>query len=344
MPPAPFRLRHRLLQPADVEEALAFLPPWLGLPDAMRAALPALWRALLDQPGFNADVIEDLARPPGQRLMGLGMSVALDAAWCRRLAEAPPAYATRHLYGDLLSGRTQLPGDAALARANAADGVSFMVLHYRQHDPGVDSPAALSLWSVGLSAMRSAHAGHRVRQLYQEAWGDERQVMHSVGMHQRTSRSEAAGAAPLPELYGLSREEALRLLPGAHLRDVFEHHAPLFGFSPAQRRLLRRAVFDESDADIARHLASTPHTLKKHWRAIHARASAALPELFGPSAADTPDGTRGPEKKRALVSYLRQHPEELRPYAAERRSRQPIKASPANDKATLAGSGTGASA
>lgn len=111
----------------------------------MRAALPALWRALLDQPGFNADAIEDLARPPGQRLMGLGMSVALDAAWCRRLAEAPPAYATRHLYGDLLSGRTQLPGDAALARANAGGGVSFMVLHYRQHDPGVDSPAALSL-------------------------------------------------------------------------------------------------------------------------------------------------------------------------------------------------------
>lgn len=344
MPDVPFRLRHRLLQPGDVDEALALLPPWLGLPDAMRSALPALWRALLHEPGFNADVIEDLARPPGQRLLGLGMAVALDAAWSRRLAEAPPPYATRHLYAQLLSGRTRLPGDAALGRANAGEGVEFMVLHYRQLDPGVDNPAALSLWSVGLSAMRSAHAGHRVRQLYQEAWGDERQVMHSIGMHQRTRRSEAAGAAPLPELYALSRAEALRLLPGAHLRDVFEHHAPLFGFSPAERRLLRRAVFDETDEDIARHLATTPHTLKKQWRSIYARVAAALPHVFGRPIPTTggEEGTRGPEKKRALVSYLRQHPEELRPYAAERRSRQPMSASPASDKATLDGSGTGA--
>lgn len=341
MSEVPFRLRHRLLQAGDFAEALELLPAWLGLPQAVPAALPTLWQGLLHQPGFNADVIEDLVRPPGRRVLGVGMAVALDARWSQRLAESPPAYIARHLYGDLVAGRFRPPSDAAMARANASEGVDFMLLHYRQHHPAVDDPVALTLWSVGLNAMRSAHAGHRVRQLYQEAWGDEQSVMRSIGMHPRTQRGSSPGAAPLPELFGLSRQEALRMLPGAHLRDVFEHQPPVFGFSAAERRLLRRAVFDESDEEIAQHLATTPHTLKKHWRSIYHRVEGALPDLFGTGRAAADEGTRGPAKKRALVSYLRQHPEELRPHTADRRSRQLMSASPASDNTTLAGSGTG---
>ena len=40
----------------------------------VRAALPAIWTRLLGHPGFNADVIEDLNRPPGQRIVGLGVA------------------------------------------------------------------------------------------------------------------------------------------------------------------------------------------------------------------------------------------------------------------------------
>ncbi|MEF7617006.1 hypothetical protein V4F39_24045 [Aquincola sp. MAHUQ-54] len=309
------RLRHRLLQPSDFEEALGLLPPWLGLPDATRAALPALWAELLHQPGFNADVIEDVLQPPGRRLQALGVAVVLDDPWCRRLAEAPPAYAARHLYGEMLAGRFRPPSDAALARANAGEGVEFLVLHYWQRHAGLDDPLAHALWSVAMTAFRLAHAGHRVQGIHQEAWGDECEVMRSMGMFQRTRRTGTPGNAPLPELFGMRRAEALRMLPGAHLRDVFEHHRPVFGFSPAERRLLRRAVYDETDEEIARHLDTTVHTLKKQWRSVYARVSARMPAFFGDGALGE-EGGRGPEKRRLLVSYLRQHPEELRPFAA----------------------------
>ena len=82
-------LQRRLLRPADFGAALELLPPWLGLDEAQRAALPALWGRLLHHPGFNADAIEDMTAPPGQQLQALGMSIALDAAWQQRLRGEP---------------------------------------------------------------------------------------------------------------------------------------------------------------------------------------------------------------------------------------------------------------
>lgn len=69
------------------------------------------------------------------------------------------------------------------------------------------------------------------------------------------------------------------------------------------------------------------HGLKKLWRAVHQRALLAMPGLFDARSANT--GTRGPEKRRALLQYLRQHPEDLRPYQpSEQPSHQPPRQSP----------------
>lgn len=57
--------------------------------------------------------------------------------------------------------------------------------------------------------------------------------------------------------------------------------------------------------------------MKKLWRQVHQRAQDAMPGLFGASdPVASREGGRGPEKRRVLLQYLRQHPEELRPYSA----------------------------
>ena len=104
------RLQGRLLGHADLHEAQRLVPAWLPLPDAVRAAVPAIWTRLLGHPGFNADVIEDLNRPAGQRIVGLGVAIALDARWAQRLREDPPPFAPALLYAELMDGRFQPPG------------------------------------------------------------------------------------------------------------------------------------------------------------------------------------------------------------------------------------------
>lgn len=309
------RLHGRLLGHADLAEARALVPGWLPLAPALREALPALWTRLLGQPGFNADVIEDLARPAGQRLVGLGMAVALDARWLHRLATDPPPFAAAVLYAEMAAGRFAPPSDRELGVLNARGEVGFLVLHYHQHAQDLDDPDTVETLGVAMALFRQAHAGYRLRELYQEGLGPQGEYLRSMGFRPRTQRH----AAGVPELYGLTRAEAGRLLPGTPVRDAFQFTPPRFGFSAAERRLLRLAVTQLTDEQIGEELGLSPHGVKKLWRTVHERAVDAMPQLFGEAA--WTEGTRGPEKRRSLLQYLRQHPEELRPHAADAAAR-----------------------
>jgi DNA-binding CsgD family transcriptional regulator len=264
-----------------------------------------------------------VSAPAGERIQAIGMAIALDDRWQRHMRGAPQPWITQQLYAELLTGRTRPPSERELARANASsgddEGVTFMVLHYQQRNTDMSDPQAVAVLSAGLTAMRLAHAGHRVREIFQEAWQDEQAYMHSIGMVQRSTHATAIGDADppeLPELFGLSRAEALRKLPGFQIREIFEHSAPIFRFRGAEQRLLRRALFDEPDELIASLLSVSPHTLKKLWRSIYERVEDSFPSLLADAAALNAEGVRGPEKRRTLMRYLRQHPEEMRPYAA----------------------------
>ncbi len=323
IPPSKPALQRRLLQPRDFGAALKLLPHWLALDDTTRTQLPRLWQELLQHPGFNADVIEDVSAPLGRRIHAIGMAVALDDRWQRRMRDTPPPWITQQLYAELLRGETRPPSEREMAQANAAtgddEGVSFMVLHYQQCNMDVNDPQAVAVISAGVAAMRTAHAGHRVREIFQEAWQPEHAYMHSIGLVQRSAHNPAAqGAQPhtVPELFALRRDEALRKLPGFQIREIFEHCAPIFGFRGAEQRLLRRALSDEPDELIATLLDVSQHTLKKLWRSIYERVEDRFPSLLADAAADATEGVRGPEKRRTLMRYLRQHPEEIRPHAA----------------------------
>jgi DNA-binding CsgD family transcriptional regulator len=310
------RIRGRPAGHADLQECTSLLPAWLQLDDRVRRALPAIWTRLLGSSGFNADVIEDLARPGGQRLLGLGMAIALPPAWQHRMRDEPPPCVASELYRALLDGDLVPLDDKALAAANAAGEVAFAVLHYHQRLTDLSDPDTLQLLAAAMALFRGAHAGWRLSALYQQGCGPEGEYLLSMGFRARTLPAEPAG----PVVYGLLREEAERQLPGTPVRDAFQFVPPLMGFSGSQRRQLRLAVADLTDEQIGDELGLSAHTVKKLWRTIHQRAAERMPDLFEETAAPAAEiATRGPEKRRSLLQYLRQHPEELRPYARDSR-------------------------
>lgn len=308
------RLHGRLLGHKDLSEAQAFVPAWLNLPEPVRAALPVIWTRLLGHPGFNADVIEDLNRPPGQRIVGLGMAIALDERWRQRMVQDPPPFAPALIYEELLDGRFQPPSDKELGRLSGLGEVTFLVLHYEQSLTDLANPDTMELLALAMGLFRQAHAGYRLQHLYQEGLGEQGAYLESMGFRARTQRNQAAPPTPLPELYGLSRDEASRLLPGSPVRDAFQFTPPRIGFSASERRLLRLAVTQLTDEQIGDELGISGHGIKKQWRAVHQRALDTMPQLFDDAVTQADTGTRGPERRRSLLMYLRHHPEELRPY------------------------------
>ena len=63
--------------------------------------------------------------------------------------------------------------------------------------------------------------------------------------------------------------------------------------------------------------------IKKMWISIYRRVEDCLPELIpDPLRSDIPATGRGREKRRHLLAYLREHPEELRPVSRVPRETQ----------------------
>ena len=106
--------------------------------------------------------------------------------------------------------------------------------------------------------------------------------------------------------------EAGRL--GSWIGPLFDYHPPLIGFSSSEQRLLIAALGGGTDEELCRGLGTTVPAVKSTWRTIFNRAASRLPDLFEETTRiDAHTGERGKERRRRLLTYLRDHPEELRP-------------------------------
>ncbi len=316
------RLRQRPLTRRDLSECLTMLlPPWLGLSDAQRAALPALWERLVDEPSMITGCIEDLTQPAGQRIQAWGVSMIVPRTLVGSLSLAgrPDPFVSRHIYEAMLDGSFVLMSDREIGEDNARGELTIVILHFsvREHAPDVADPNFQKLMVIANDTFRTFHDGYNLQAIYYEAGGVNDLVAASAGFDRLEYRDATAVASLPPErrlaYYGLTRARAATMFPGTPARNTFEHQPPLFNFSASQRRLLWLALFDESDEALMQPLDVSVHGLKKLWRGIYERIQDRMPEFFGEDA-DSDEGRRGPEKRRQVLAYVRQRPEELRPW------------------------------
>jgi hypothetical protein len=78
-----------------------------------------------------------------------------------------------------------------------------------------------------------------------------------------------------------------------------------------QQQVLLHALFNESDEEIAQGLGISVETVRKHWRSIYRHVQEIDPAFFPGGRSD--GESRGPEKRRYLLSHLRLHLDEIRP-------------------------------
>jgi len=314
------RMVHRPMRLPDLPEALSLLPAQVSTDPAERAAIAAQWPALLEQqPALQSGVMEDLARPPRQRILGWGVSVLLSRAQARalQLDGEPAAFVARRVYGELRSGRLRLMDDRELGRCNAAGEVIGMVLHFTLPRIDLADPQVHKVVACAQESFRMHHTGFHWQAIYLENSASFMAVHRESGFAPRRFADEHE-VSPLPEaerpvFMGLTRDEARQRLPGTTLRNCFESDPPRFRFSTQQRRLLWLALFDDADVALMPELGVSVHGLKKLWRGIYERVDLVEPGFFGDDGGDD-EGKRGPEKRRQVLAYVRQRLEELRPW------------------------------
>jgi hypothetical protein len=131
------------------------------------------------------------------------------------------------------------------------------------------------------------------------------------------SKKSLSEIASHPHLVGLTREMELNRQNdwgASWVGALFDYHPPKLALSRGEQRLLSSALSGATDEHLAAMLGISLSAVKKHWVSIYLRVDDHLSGLTAdPGRSHLPAGSRGKEKRRRLLEYLRKHPEELRP-------------------------------
>ena len=105
--------------------------------------------------------------------------------------------------------------------------------------------------------------------------------------------------------------DSIRKDPYSVAAGLFQHHvAPQFAFTRTEQELLDVAEEGGDDAFIAKSLFVSLPAIKRRWASIFARVGLIRPDLCPMDG----DGKRGVQKRQRVLTYVRSHPEELRPF------------------------------
>ena len=138
-----------------------------------------------------------------------------------------------------------------------------------------------------------------------------------AGGYTSTLRTDPSEIVSKPHILGITRDLELKRQGdwgGSWVGALFDYHPPILGLNRSEQRLLSCALPGETDEQLAGMLGTSLSGVKKMWVSIYRRVEECLPELIpDPLRSDIPASGRGREKRRHLLAYLREHPEELRP-------------------------------
>lgn len=298
----------------------------VGLPcnETYWRALPELWSALLCDGAIQLFLVENRAGPPGSRIVSFSATVFVTDEFCCEARSALAPYLGLQLAQHYLSRDLPVLSYKQVARANAGGGLNVLMCFEGSDYGGLSREQTLAAREKQSEAFHLAHAGYHVKEFLAEPIGEVAcQRILEAGARLRCDYSGYfhRHCLPMPDssqrpwLAGLTEEEVFAKC-GCQLSGLFAHSSPRFHFNRSGQELLRHALLGETCEELAGSLFISPWTVKKRWHAIYERVADVDSELLGaPVASGLHATTRGAEHRRHLLHYLRQHPEELRPFS-----------------------------
>ena len=283
---------------------------------ARRAMIAQEWGTFLTHaPGLTM-LVEDRERPANNCIMGCVQTVFVTDAFARHVCACAAPNTNQRALERLPDNSWPLLTSAEIPAANSGVGLNALVTRWVWHEMLSDAEEQWYIRKYMERHYPRFYRGYQLKEILIPAYGDwPRQGLEAAGFKERNYFAAYYAAHPQepmpyghPYLLGVTREEA-RAQEGSYVSHLFTYTPPRIYFKPHEQELLIAALQDVSDEEAVAQLCTTKNTIKKRWNAIYDRVDAALPGIL---PRNTEEG-RGLEKRRSLLRYLRDHPEELRP-------------------------------
>lgn len=284
----------------------------------LRRAVAHEWRVLLESAVTLSLLVEDVSSHGGHGIVGCAQLAFVSEDFVRLARRGERAWVNVLATHPMPDGRVPLLTPAEARRAQAAGDMAALITRWAWASMLSDEEQRQVKAFMDIAFLKRAQ-GYPYRELLMEAIGDEmRQQALASGFEVRADYAGYYRANPplprgeaRPYLMGVTREEAAT--KGGHrIAHFFAFLPPRLGFSAGEQELLSRALRGDSDEQMAQSLPITLSGVKKRWLSVYERVGERMPELLPVRKDGSFDCVRGPEKRRRLLEYLREHPEELR--------------------------------
>lgn len=265
------------------------------------ARLPAMLEDLMARDLLSFAIVESL---PGSvpRLLGGIAFIRPDYIDQNR---AGPSTLPNAVFRAALGNRNPFLSPKEVGEQNACGELHLMNFFGNMRVIDLSDPDLANFYRTSNEGYRFFHFGYALRAMWFEVWPPHHvNELQKSGMQIEGHRSLSGGSSAT--LLRLTRDDALAN-PYARFCAYFFPPKPQFAFSLGEQRLLEYILLDASDEEATQELHVSKDGIKKRWRSIYAKVDIADPELLGSITSST-------ARRRAIVHYLRQHLEELRPY------------------------------
>jgi len=316
---------HRPAQLNDLENAFENLSERVLYNETSKKETLRFWGSLMESGSCVTVVIEDRDLPKGKRLVVFGLSLFVTDRFVKEARTDLPPFLGLQLMEKWKKGEKAFLEREEIARANAGEGLNAAIIHYGLDGTRLSKEDVFRAIQMLQMLAVQYHAGYQIKELLNQYYGQEwKKLFDNSGFTLRRDYRECLGTPALPvkiaakihpHLVGTTFAEALNH-PGTRAA-YFCCHAipPRFFFLPSEKEVLGRALLGETDEEIGLSLHVSSWTVKKRWQTLYDKVMKTDPDLL----TDLPEAYRsegGPQRQRRryLLEYRRNHPEELRPY------------------------------
>ena len=308
----------RKTRAADLPECLSLHPAKNGAETVGSHRALKAWQELLNLTHASRSAVVELQKNGKIEIAGFGFAAFVKQSFAEAEVRNPRPGLNSRIIESIGSQNSVIATYEEVRDANTTGSLEQVILDTSWKHGHLNAAQVDEVRVMLALAYQELYAGYRFSRILTELV-DEVDLWHIHGHRsfQFIDRFEAYRLANPETAWNSERAlcaitiESMRADPHSIAAGLFQHHSrPQFGFTRCEQELLEVALEGMEDAEASKSLFVSVAAIKRRWANIFERVTAIRPDLC-PSDGG---GTRGIQKRQRVLAYIRQHPEELRPF------------------------------
>jgi hypothetical protein len=302
----------------DLAQCLQLHPAKNGAELVGDARAAAAWRQLFEMSHATRSAVVEMQVKDRVEIVGFGLASFVKKSFAEDEVQNPRPGLNSRIIESIANGNSVIATYAEVRDANTRGDLQQVILDTSWKNGPLTAAQVDEVRILLGQAYHQEFAGYHFSRILAELV-DELDLWHVRGLKafQVIDRFEDFRRANPETRWNPDRSlvevtlDSIRADPHSVAAGLFQRHAPpQFVLRRGEQELLELALEGADDLSMAKSLFVTLPAIKRCWSNVFGRVASIRPDLCPFDG----EGTRGIQKRQRILTYVRSHPEELRPF------------------------------